>query len=131
MNTNNNYLKETTYGWDNFSKIIVFIGCIFCLLAAYEAFLGLLMILYAFWRSRSRNIMRRIREERALLKFLNGIYCIVYNIKYHRMSLEILGLKNKKKYKKCPRCGKPVLLKNSVKNNLILCPKCSLKFKAK
>ncbi|KAA8668780.1 hypothetical protein [Clostridium sp. HV4-5-A1G] len=131
MNTNNNCPEKITYGWDNFSKILTFIGCIFCLLTAYEAFLGLLMISYAFWRSRSKNVMKRTREERLLLKFLNDAFRVIYNIRHGRISLKNLRLKNRKRYKKCPRCGNLILLKTTTKNNVLSCPKCSLKFKAK
>ena len=131
MSTNNNYLEKTTYGWDNFSKIITFIGCILCLLTAYTAFLGLLMVSYAFWRSRSRNTMRRIREERMFLKFLDFLFHGVHNVKRGKISLKKSILGNKRKYKRCPRCGRRILLKNSDKENMILCPKCSLRFKAK
>jgi hypothetical protein len=101
MDTNNKCPEKIIYGWDNLSKFLTFVGCIFCLLTAYKAFLGLVMISYAFWRSRSKNTMRRIREERAFLKFLDDVFCAIYSVKNGRIFFERKSkFKTQKKYRR-------------------------------
>lgn len=141
MDVNNNYSNNQRYGWDSLSRFITFIGCIFCLITVYGAFIGLLLIWYAYWRSKSKDIINRKKEDKAYAEFCNnffeGIYKIRTNIWFEKLEKNFyyVFLRGKLAYNYkmviCPRCGKQILLKKGKENTMLLCSRCSLKFRTK
>ncbi len=107
------------YGTDKLNTVILFTGVVLCLVAMFIPFplvkLALTMVSYGlmFWaifRSLSRNIYKRYRENRKFLILLDRV-----KDREHR-------------YFDCPRCRQPVRVPRGTGKIAISCPKCKEKF---
>ena len=107
------------YGTDKLNMVILGAGLIACLLSMFIRFplINLLLTLlsyvlmgWAIFRSLSRNVYKRYRENSRYLNFLNR-----FKDKEHR-------------YFSCPRCRQAVRVPKGKGKIAISCPKCKEKF---
>ncbi len=107
------------YGTDKLNMAILGAGLIACLLSMFIRFplINLLLTLlsyvlmgWAIFRSLSRNVYKRYRENSRYLNFLNR-----FKDKEHR-------------YFSCPRCRQTVRVPKGKGKIAITCPKCKEKF---
>lgn len=134
-----NYSSDI-YGWDKFSKFIFITGA-FIALFKYGKIIGGLLIVYSFWRTRSRNISKRVEEEMAFLNLGKSVkdYFSKFNRSNTSFSIKntfgnLKGkLKERKEFviTKCPNCKQKLRLPRGKGNILVTCPRCSYKFKLK
>lgn len=129
MNANyNNHI----YGWDKLSKVILVVAIILSF-SRTGKIIGGILVVYAFWRSRSKDIDKRTKE---CMEFEN----LIYNIKSAfqcegGLKSTVYNLKEKIKKRKyfiitrCPNCSQKLRLPKGKGNILVTCPRCSCKFK--
>lgn len=114
-----NRFMEGRYGTDKLSMAILGAGVIVCLVTIFLPFplikllltvLSYVLMLWAIFRTLSRNTYRRYQENRKYLMFLDRI-----KDRQHR-------------YFDCPRCRQPVRVPRGKGKIAITCPKCREKF---
>lgn len=107
------------YGSDKLNMAILGCGAVACILALIFRFplvswfltaLSYGLMIWAFFRSLSRNTYKRYQENRRYLMFLQRI-----KDREHR-------------YFDCPRCRQPVRVPKGKGKISITCPKCKEKF---
>lgn len=110
---------EGRYGTDKLNTTILGIGVIACILSLFikNPVINLILVaasyglmIWAIFRSFSRNTYKRYQENRKYLMFLDRI-----KDKDHR-------------YFDCPRCRQPVRVPKGKGKIAITCPKCREKF---
>lgn len=110
---------EGRYGTDKLNTTILGIGVIACILSLFikNPVINLILVtvsyglmIWAIFRSFSRNTYKRYQENRKYLMFLDRI-----KDKEHR-------------YFDCPRCRQPVRVPKGKGKIAITCPKCREKF---
>ena len=110
------------YGTDKLNTYILGLGVIFCLLSMFipVAIVNLVMtvlayalMIWAIFRTLSRNTYKRYQENRRFLMLLDRI-----KDREHR-------------YFDCPRCRQPVRVPRGKGKIAITCPKCKEKFTKK
>lgn len=130
------------YGVDILSKVIILVGAMLCLFFYTRPF-GLLMIVYAFYRVLSRDILKRQREKVKFDNFLKnmafkfGNKAVNKGVKYK--SQKPLNQKindwfsQKKNYKvvQCSKCHQKLRVPRGKGKIVITCKKCGYEFKAK
>ena len=131
-------ISESVYGWDKLSKILIAIGLLFCLYR-YGAFIGLPIVIYAFWRTQSKNIIKRTQEEMNFENFCRNIQYWFSRVKQKRLFYRfnnsikqlISNLSQRKDFKitRCPHCTQKLRLPKHKGNIVVTCPKCSFQFK--
>lgn len=131
------------YGWDRFSKVTLIVGlCL--LLNKYTWIWAITLIIYSLWRSKSRNVNRRIKEEVAFENFENYFWNKInkFKFKFNKVNRlkrnKILGsirlnpfnainkLKEKRKYIiiSCPKCSQKLRLPRGKGKIIVTCAKC-------
>lgn len=107
------------YGTDKLNTVILMAGLIFCVLSIFfrdlliSSILTLLsyaLMIWAIWRTLSRNTYKRYQENRRYLMLLERIK------------------DREHKYFDCPRCRQPVRVPRGKGKISITCPKCREKF---
>lgn len=107
------------YGTDKLNTLILTVGVIVCLVAMFipSAVVRLLMtgvsyalMLWAIFRTFSRNTYKRYQENHRYLMFLDRI-----KDRQHR-------------YFNCPRCRQPVRVPRGKGKIAIICPRCKERF---
>ena len=110
------------YGTDKLNTYILGLGVILCLLSIFFRFpilnlvlttLSYALMIWAIFRTLSRNTYKRYQENRKFLMFLDRI-----KDRDHR-------------YFDCPRCRQPVRVPRGKGKIVITCPKCKEKFTKK
>jgi len=110
---------EGRYGTDKLNTTILGVGVIACILSLFikNPAVNLILVtvsyglmIWAIFRSFSRNTYKRYQENRKFLMFLERI-----RDKDHR-------------YFDCPRCRQPVRVPKGKGKIAITCPKCREKF---
>ncbi len=110
---------EGRYGTDKFNTTILSVGVIACILSLFikKPVINLILVtisyglmIWAIFRSFSRNTYKRYQENRKYLMLLERI-----KDKDHR-------------YFDCPRCRQPVRVPKGKGKIAITCPKCREKF---
>ena len=110
------------YGTDKLNMWILGAGLILCLISVFIPFplvdLALTvasygLMIWAIFRTFSRNTYKRYRENRRFLMFLDRIK------------------DREHKYFACPKCRQPVRVPKGKGKIVITCPKCKEKFPAK
>ena len=110
---------EGRYGNDKLNMAILAVGFVLCLLAIFQPFplvdllltaasYGLMFL--AIFRMLSRNTYKRYRENRRFLRFRDRL-----RDREHR-------------YYDCPRCRQPIRVPRGKGKIAITCPKCKEKF---
>ena len=111
------------YGTDKLNTWILGTGLAFCLISLFFTWLPVVnlvlttgsyaLMIWAIFRTLSRNTYKRYRENRRFLMFLDRI-----KDREHR-------------YFDCPKCRQPVRVPRGKGKIMITCPKCKEKFQKK
>ena len=110
------------YGTDKLNMWILGMGLVLCLISVFLPFplvssilttCSYVLMIWAIFRTFSRNTYKRYRENRRFLMFLDRI-----KDRQHR-------------YFDCPKCRQPVRVPRGKGKIMITCPKCKEKFQKK
>ena len=110
------------YGTDKLNMWILGTGVVLCLISVFIRFApanlaltpgSYILMIWALFRTFSRNTYKRYRENRRFLMFLDRI-----KDREHR-------------YFDCPKCRQPVRVPRGKGKIMITCPKCKEKFQRK
>lgn len=110
------------YGWDNLSRLLFLVAVMFTM-SRKTFMIGLCIGVYAFYRTRSKNIEKRKSEARKFELFETRILSYLKNINF------VNNLKFK--VTRCPNCNQKVRLPKYKGNIVVTCPKCKKEFKFK
>ena len=123
MNKFNSFFKGS-YGLDLLSKYLVLLGLLLTY-TRYTRVLALLPIVYATWRSFSKNRSKRYKE---LLVFENFLVKIKQKLNLYKNNFE----QNKNfKVLTCPNCSQKLRVPRKKGSITITCKKCNKKFEGK
>lgn len=133
-------LARIFYGWDRLSKITLMVG-ILLVVTGYAWILGIALILYSIWRSKSTNIHGRNNEKFVFENMEGNIYRKINNFK---QSLKLFNnkikkykpidkLKEKRDYiiTSCPKCKQKLRVPRGKGKIVITCSKCCSDFRLK
>jgi len=126
---------EGSYGLDRLSRVILISGVLFLITRSYIA--ALMLISCGAWRSLSRNVEARRREEIVFDEIMGRI---VYKINQfiHSKGLGNWSIKRKLKELKdrkyyvivsCPKCSQKLRLPKNKGNIVVTCKRCANEFK--
>ena len=110
------------YGTDKLNMWILGVGVVLCLISVFIQYppvnlalttCSYILMIWAIFRTFSRNTYKRYRENRRFLMFLDRI-----KDREHR-------------YFDCPKCRQPVRVPRGKGKIMITCPKCKEKFQRK
>ena len=87
--------------------------------------IALVLIVYTFWRSASRNLEARENENGVFCEFLGPVRPWVRN------PVEAFSEARAYRHFKCPECGQRVRVPRGKGKVRVRCPKCSTKFDAR
>ena len=123
MNKFNSFFKNS-YGWDLLSKYVIFLGLMFNF-TKYTMPIGLLLIIWATFRSFSKNKSKRYKE---LLVFENFLLKIRQKLNMYKNKLE-----QTKRFKilTCPNCAQKLRVPRKKGKITVTCKKCNKKFEGK
>ncbi|MBU3160504.1 hypothetical protein KPL37_12185 [Clostridium frigoris] len=114
--------SKELYGWDRFSKVTSLVG-IFLLATRYSWILGIALIVYSIWRSRSTNMCARNNEKFIYENIERNFH---YSIKNFRQSFK----QNIKNFKCIFKKYKPLEQFKEKRNYMVTyCPKCRQKLR--
>lgn len=128
MNIKNIFYKyfKDCYGWDKFSSFLVIIALVFTASRWIILMLiGTALMLWAIWRSLSKNRYKRYQEEEAFEYTLS------------RFNYKIRGLRDKFSEKlhyrilTCPNCSQKLRVPRHKGKITVICKKCSAEFKTR
>lgn len=118
------------YGTDKFSRVLIYASLILMLFNSFIHTLALYLLQlfllgYAFFRMFSRNIEKRLRENRKFEAVWRKIIAILKNCKTR--------WKDRKThvYTKCPGCKATLRLPRKKGHHTVRCPRCNQTFKFK
>jgi hypothetical protein len=122
----NRYNKQfgNAYGWDSFSKFLAVAGALM-LLSRWASFAGIGLIIYAVWRSLSKNRHRRYLEAQAFSRMTFGIRQKFFIYKGKLLS------SFKYKVFTCPSCSQKLRVPRKQGRIVVTCKKCFTEFKCK
>lgn len=123
MNRNTTFFKDT-YGWDKLSTFLLLLGLIF-FTNRITLIGGLILIIYAVWRSLSKNRYKRGLELQAFNSFMFKI-----KQKFYIFSSKIREFTHYKIFK-CPKCSQKLRVPRRKGNVTITCRKCGTEFKGR
>lgn len=128
------------YGWDRLSKITLTIG-ILLLVTRVSWILGIALIFYSIWRTKSTNIHGRNNEKFVFENIEGNFYRKINDFK---QSLKLFNtkikqykpiekLKEKRKYiiTNCPKCKQKLRLPRGKGKIVVTCSKCCSEFRLK
>lgn len=113
-----------SYGWDKFSKYLLLIGLIF-LFARSTIIAGILLIIYAVFRSTSKNKHKRYQELHAFENFL-----LIINREIYKLKIKVSDFRKYKIFK-CPSCSQKLRVPRKKGAITVTCKKCGTKFKGR
>ena len=140
------YVKSSRelYGWDRFSKVTLIVG-IFLLVTRYVWILGIALIIYSIWRSKSTNLHGRNNEKFVFENIERRFYHKIKNFKQDfKENIKLINTKVKK-YKpieklkekrnyiitNCPKCKQKLRLPRRKGRIIVTCSKCFSEFRLK
>ena len=119
------------YGVDQFSRFIILIVFILCVLSMFIrtqilSLLILVLIVFAYYRMFSKNIYKRAAENEKYLQFISRFKRKNGSTTYNNTQ----NAEQKKYYKyfKCPGCSQKIRIPRGHGKIEIKCPKCNTKF---
>jgi hypothetical protein len=118
------YHFRDSYGFDRFSKYLL-IGGFILTAGRYIAVFGYALIIYAAWRSISKNKHKRYQE---LAVFEN--YLLSLKQKFYRSKTSIKDYRHFKIFK-CPNCSQKLRVPRDKGKILVKCKKCGTEFRGK
>lgn len=129
----NNKIKNFMYGRYGIDDLYKLLLIICFILLVINMFLNnniiriieLLLIFIILYRSLSKNISRRKKEND---KYLNIKNRIIKSFNYNKKKYEE---RNTHMYKKCPSCKQKIRLPLKKGKHTVKCPNCSYKFEVK
>lgn len=137
----NKSTDKKKYGWDPLSIFISAIGAMVWSFIPYGLLIGLPLIVYAFWRTRSKDILEREKEEKVFLDLVKRLKKILSKFNENALFYEVRGCFNEwmDKHRSkgvnpiiiCPRCKTKIRLKKQKSESIIWCPKCSTRLRRK
>lgn len=115
------------YGFDEFSKFLVFIGLVFSLLSNFiggtvVSAVGFAFVVFAGLRVLSKEKNNRLKELQRYIKIKQRIVTRYYKIKNSWTQRKVY------KYTKCPECKQKVRVPKGKNKIRITCPSCQNKF---
>ncbi len=115
------------YGVDQFTRGLIIISVILTLLSSITRFLPLYVLayiplVYALFRTFSRDIQRRSQENIRYYNFVSSLKKRLINLK-----LTLIGTKTHKYYL-CPQCKQTIRVPRGKGKIAISCPKCRREF---
>jgi len=126
------------YGLDNLSKFLVLLSLI-CLTWEYTLVMGIVIGAYGIWRTFSRDVEKRRREE---ITFENWVRQLANKLKvlYYKSGINRLGqkirdyssaIKQRRNYLiiRCPKCSQKLRLPRHKGVLIVTCKNCNFKFK--
>ncbi|MBU3189907.1 zinc-ribbon domain-containing protein [Clostridium bowmanii] len=152
--------SREVYGWDRFSKISLTVG-IFLFVTRYAMILGIAIIIYSIWRSKSSRVRGRNNTKFVFENTKRGVHHNMDNLKKNikliniKKNMELINKKIKndmelisnkiKKYKpmeslkqrrkyiitSCPKCQQKLRLPKGKGKIIATCSKCSSVFRLK
>lgn len=123
MNKFSFHFKDS-YGWDNFSKYLLIVGLIF-LLNSITIIAGVFSIVYAIWRSNSKNKYKRYQE----LQAFENIIALIRQ-KFYKLKTKTTDFTHYKIFT-CPKCSQKLRVPRKKGNLLVTCKKCNTQFKGR
>lgn len=123
MNKFFNFFKDS-YGIDKFSKYIFGLGLIL-MISRLTQIAGFALIIYAIWRSISRNKYKRYQELQAFENYL-----LIIKQRYYSLKLKFNDFRKYKVFK-CPKCSQKLRVPRKSGKVTITCKKCGSQFKGK
>lgn len=132
------------YGWDRFSKITLVVG-ILLLLTRNSRILGVALIIYSIWRSRSSNMRGRNSEKFVYENIERNFHYKIENFRQSfKQNIKNLSIKFKKykpiekiKEKRmyiityCPKCNQKLRLPRRKGKIIVTCSNCCSEFRLK
>ena len=118
------------YGIDDLYKLLLIICFILLVINMFLnnniiRIIELLLVFIILYRSLSKNISRRKKEND---KYLNIKNRIIKSFNYNKKKYEE---RNTHMYKKCPNCKQKIRLPLKKGKHTVKCPNCSYKFEVK
>lgn len=115
------------YGVDELSRVQIIVGLVLFVISAIFRmnilyWLGLALVIYAYFRIFSRNVSKRYQENQ---KYLNARYQAA--VKKNNMKKR-WAQRNTYRFFKCPQCKQTVRVPKGRGKICITCPKCKTEF---
>lgn len=115
------------YGTDQLSKLILWISLACLAVSMFTRLnvfyiLGLVLLIYAYYRMFSRNVAKRYAENQKYLNWRYGFAVRRNKRKVHWEQRKIY------RFYKCPQCRQKVRVPKGKGKVAITCPKCRMEF---
>lgn len=127
LNTRNVFNKhfKDSYGWDKFSTYLLITGLLISTMSKWFIPFGIVLMVWAAWRSFSKNKVKRYQEEAA---FESVVSRINYKIRGWKDSIV-----QKLHYKvlTCPNCSQKLRVPRHKGRITVTCKRCGIEIKAK
>lgn len=118
---------EGRYGTDQLSKLILWISLACLAVSMFTRLnvfyiLGLVLLIYTYYRMFSRNVAKRYAENQKYLNWRYGFAVRRNKRKVHWEQRKIY------RFYKCPQCRQKVRVPKGKGKVAITCPKCRMEF---
>ena len=115
------------YGADQLSRAYLITALVLCIVSMFSKtgilyWVGIALLIYAYWRMMSKNISKRYEENQ---KYLNARYQAA--VKWNKTKTRFAERKSYRFYK-CPQCSQKVRVPKGKGKICITCPKCRTEF---
>ncbi len=115
------------YGTDQLSKLILWISLVCLAVSMFTRLnvfyiLGLVLLIYTYYRMFSRNVAKRYAENQKYLNWRYGFAVRRNKRKVHWEQRKIY------RFYKCPQCRQKVRVPKGKGKVAITCPKCRMEF---
>ena len=115
------------YGADQLSRAYLITALVLCIVSMFSKtgilyWVGIALLIYAYWRMMSKNISKRYEENQ---KYLNARYQAA--VKWNKTKTRFAERKIYRFYK-CPQCSQKVRVPKGKGKICITCPKCRTEF---